>query len=212
MPTAELTAPTRMMFEFAGLTDSVTECELCGRNHLKRTVVLLPLDSEGGRDGEETYYGTSCAAMALGWSHGTDDPQHRRATARVLREARAAEAKRESERAVARERLTFWGPFEHAEGIVLWALWRARNPHSTDTDPREWVPQQVAADRATLGLDPYTPDVPVWAAAYLDWHDHNAAALAEAPGHDLFDGYRNRAADRARRALAEAGLCGGERA
>jgi len=42
-----------------GITDEVTTCECCGKSNLKRTVAL---DNGGG----VVYYGTSCAARALG--------------------------------------------------------------------------------------------------------------------------------------------------
>lgn len=41
-----------------GISDEVTTCECCGRQNLKRTVVL------GSEDGQR-YYGTDCAAAAL---------------------------------------------------------------------------------------------------------------------------------------------------
>lgn len=55
-------------FKILGTTDDVTECDLCGRVELKGTVVLLPVDADGGADGEAMYFGTSCAARAAGWT------------------------------------------------------------------------------------------------------------------------------------------------
>jgi len=50
---------TRPRFTVAGITDERDVCDCCGRANLKRTVVL--------DDGEEfRFYGTSCAAVALG--------------------------------------------------------------------------------------------------------------------------------------------------
>lgn len=50
------------VFRFAGVTDDVTECGCCGRQNLKRTVVLQPTDG-----GDAVFYGTTCAAIASGW-------------------------------------------------------------------------------------------------------------------------------------------------
>lgn len=199
---------TSRKFAFVGLTDEVTDCELCGKPNLKRTVVLLPLDQDGGADGEAHFYGTACAALALGWSHGTDDPHHRRASDRVLREARAAQARQDQSRADAAERLAFWGPFEHADHVALWALWRTRNPYGHDTDPRIEVPRIIADARAVLGIEAFQPDIPVWAAAYLDWHTaHEFEADPDSYTASIAQGFRVRAAERARRTLAAAGLC-----
>ena len=45
---------------FQGYTDSVTTCDCCGRSDLKRTVALWAAEQ-----GEEVYFGTSCASHAL---------------------------------------------------------------------------------------------------------------------------------------------------
>ena len=48
-----------MTLKFLGTTDTVVTCECCGRTNLKKTVALD--DGFGVR-----YYGTACAARALG--------------------------------------------------------------------------------------------------------------------------------------------------
>ncbi|QJX80226.1 hypothetical protein [Priestia megaterium] len=50
---------------FVGTTSDITACHHCGRANLKKVVVLK--DSEGSL----TYFGTTCAAKALGYS-GSD--------------------------------------------------------------------------------------------------------------------------------------------
>jgi hypothetical protein len=55
-------------YRVKGTTDDVTECELCGKEELKGTVMLVPLDAEGNEDGGVSYFGTSCAAKAAGWT------------------------------------------------------------------------------------------------------------------------------------------------
>lgn len=45
--------------KFLGVTDEITTCQKCGKQHLKRTVVIA-LD-----DDQVVHYGTDCAAKAL---------------------------------------------------------------------------------------------------------------------------------------------------
>lgn len=45
--------------KFIGVTDSVTACGCCGKSPLKKTVCLEI-------DGDELYFGTTCAGRALG--------------------------------------------------------------------------------------------------------------------------------------------------
>lgn len=52
-------------YRILGTSDDVTVCECCGRSDLKSTVVLAALDA-GGVVAAETYYGSSCAAKAVG--------------------------------------------------------------------------------------------------------------------------------------------------
>lgn len=49
-----------------GTTDECTQCQLCGRDELKRTVVIEYLDT-----GEIVHAGSDCAARALGWTEST---------------------------------------------------------------------------------------------------------------------------------------------
>lgn len=55
-------------YRVTGTTDEVTACELCGKVELKGTVMLVPLDADGNADGDVSYFGTSCAAKAAGWT------------------------------------------------------------------------------------------------------------------------------------------------
>lgn len=48
-----------------GTTDDSTTCDKCGKVDLKMTVVVAELDEDGNR-GEPAYFGSSCAARALG--------------------------------------------------------------------------------------------------------------------------------------------------
>lgn len=51
------------------VTDSVNECECCGKTNLKKTVVLLNQDAD-----EFVFYGSSCAGHALARSWGRRYP------------------------------------------------------------------------------------------------------------------------------------------
>lgn len=57
------TAPAR--FRYLGVTDECVECQQCGKSDLRSTVVLAVLDADGNTTGT-TYYGSHCAARALG--------------------------------------------------------------------------------------------------------------------------------------------------
>lgn len=63
-------ATTEPLFRFVGIVDDVTTCERCGKPELKATTVVQPLDAEGNPDGDVLYYGSTCAARALGVKGG----------------------------------------------------------------------------------------------------------------------------------------------
>lgn len=52
-------------FRYIGITDEATTCERCGKDELRATVVIMPMDAEGNDEGEAAYYGSTCAARAL---------------------------------------------------------------------------------------------------------------------------------------------------
>jgi predicted nucleic acid-binding Zn ribbon protein len=52
-------------YRIKGTTDECTTCEKCGRSDLKKTIVLAILDADGNEE-DYTYYGSDCAARALG--------------------------------------------------------------------------------------------------------------------------------------------------
>lgn len=52
-------------FRFIGTTDETVECQQCGKTELRNTVVLAILDDDGNTE-SVTYYGSTCAARALG--------------------------------------------------------------------------------------------------------------------------------------------------
>jgi hypothetical protein len=75
-----------------GISDSVTTCECCGRTNLKKTVAVS-FDSNA-----PVYYGTECAARATGRK-----AKDVTVAAKVADDARAADARLESEKKAAAE-------------------------------------------------------------------------------------------------------------
>lgn len=75
----------KMRVRYFGITDEISECGHCGRRGLKKTVMLFVLDADGNAE-ELSYFGTACAARALGTT-----------AARVKRQAEDAERKRQAE-------------------------------------------------------------------------------------------------------------------
>lgn len=60
-------------FRLLGLDESVTACDLCGKQDLKCTMALEELDAEGNVVSDEpVYYGRDCGAFALGWGVSAD--------------------------------------------------------------------------------------------------------------------------------------------
>lgn len=82
-------------FRVIGSTDDVTQCDLCGRDELKGTVVLAELDADGIELGY-CYYGSSCAANAAGMTLKNVHTQTRNAD-RARRQAEADERRQAEE-------------------------------------------------------------------------------------------------------------------
>lgn len=55
-------------FKLLGLTDDHCTCELCGKENLKCTAALEPVDADGNACGPIVHYGRDCAALTL---HGS---------------------------------------------------------------------------------------------------------------------------------------------
>lgn len=100
--TATTTAPA---VRYLGITDVCVQCQQCGRAELRSTVVLAILDDDGNAEGV-TYYGSHCAAKALGIKGGG------RA---VLASARAAHSHTLELAKSARARLAHYGLPETGE-------------------------------------------------------------------------------------------------
>lgn len=61
-----MTTTRTKIAKLLGTTDECTQCQLCGREELKHTVVIEFLDT-----GEIVHAGSDCAARALGWTQAT---------------------------------------------------------------------------------------------------------------------------------------------
>ncbi|MFE2710267.1 hypothetical protein ACFXI6_18235 [Streptomyces mirabilis] len=127
-----------------GIVDDYDECGCCGRRGLKRTVALMPLDADGNEDGtaeDVVYYGTSCAARALGWRQAT-----------VTLTAHAAQAERDQRDAYARRMLSIYAPVEFAPVRDKARVYYGRNQPQRDTGVKatEEVAKLLAGARATL--------------------------------------------------------------
>lgn len=88
-----------MNFRYYGTCDDIQECQHCGRTELKKTVMLQMLDADGNPE-ELTYYGTSCAARALGVK-----------AAAVTRLAIEADTRRADALEMSREMMAFFDSF-----------------------------------------------------------------------------------------------------
>lgn len=60
-----MTTTTAPAFRYLGITDECVECQCCGKADLRSTVVLAVLDADRNTE-DITYYGSTCAARALG--------------------------------------------------------------------------------------------------------------------------------------------------
>lgn len=87
--------------EFVGVSDEQTECDLCGRSNLKRTVILRI-------GGAEVHYGSDCAAKALGWGENSGAKRQVEKLAGEAQVKREQEQERERRRALPETDATTW--------------------------------------------------------------------------------------------------------
>lgn len=57
-----------MVYKLKGINSEAETCEVCGRTGLKQVMWLDELDIEGNESGRVRAYGTTCGAIALGFS------------------------------------------------------------------------------------------------------------------------------------------------
>lgn len=92
-------------YRYLGVTDETVTCESCGKDNLRSTVVLGILDADGNVE-STTYYGSTCAARALGATNGRE----------VLTKARAAHWKT---KAAADSASSFFAKYDLPEDGVI---------------------------------------------------------------------------------------------
>ncbi|MFG3267879.1 hypothetical protein [Streptomyces bobili] len=131
-------------WKIKGIVDDYDECGCCGRRGLRRTVALMPLDADGNEDGtaeDVVYYGTSCAATALGWTQRE-----------VSATARAAQSEQDERDAYARRVISIYAPVEFAPVRDMARVYYGRNASRRDTGVKatEEVAKLLAQARATL--------------------------------------------------------------
>lgn len=54
------------MLKAFGTTTEYTTCDNCGREDLKKTIIMDTVDADGNRDGNESHFGVVCAAKLSG--------------------------------------------------------------------------------------------------------------------------------------------------
>ncbi|MGV9546795.1 hypothetical protein [Streptomyces ardesiacus] len=137
-------------YKVLGTTDDVTTCELCGKQELKGTVALMPLDADGNEDGEACYFGVSCAAKAAGWTLKEVRVGIKAAKEEALAEERA---RRIEEREAEKRAYNAWVAETYGSGATLkdavqkhgvaglWAQFRAAQAAPVvDEEPAEAAP------------------------------------------------------------------------
>ncbi|MGW1562759.1 hypothetical protein ACWCQ1_40605 [Streptomyces sp. NPDC002144] len=133
-------------WKIKGISDDRTQCDCCGLSGLKRTVALMPLDADGNENGtaeDVVYYGTSCAAKALGWRQG-----------QVTSAALTAQHQRNELDHYARRIISIYAPIESAPAAVQARVFHQRNRYHhrpRAVSPTEEVAKLLAEARAQLG-------------------------------------------------------------
>lgn len=125
-------------FRFLGTTDESVTCEKCGKDELRSTVMIVPLDIDGNDDGEVTYYGSSCAARALGVTG-------RGAAAKVLAAAKGADWQTRGNAENARRMLAFYGLPETGQPDVL-AMMTAVERYQAQHASAMWASEKTRGD------------------------------------------------------------------
>lgn len=119
-------------FRYLGCTDDVVVCEKCGKEELKKTIVLAVLDADGNVE-ETTYYGSSCAARALTALTG-----RKHTAAAVRRDAENALYRLQADARSAQGLLDYYGPYEHDEAALIDA-YRHAHGDAYNVSYGEWL-------------------------------------------------------------------------
>lgn len=114
-----MTDTTTAAYRVLGSNDDETECWLCGRQDLKKTVVLEELDGEGNGTGRTVRYGVDCAARAAGW---TQADVRKAVTAADDNARQAAQRERNARDRAATEAYHAWLRATTGEHMILRAI------------------------------------------------------------------------------------------
>lgn len=135
-----MTANETPRFRYLGITDECVDCQRdgCHKVDLKYTVAIMPLDAEGCDAGEATYYGSSCAARALGVTG-------RGAAAKVLAAAKGADWQTRNNAEDARRMLAFYGLPETGQPDVL-AMMTAVERYQAQHASAMWASEKTRGD------------------------------------------------------------------
>jgi len=71
-----------VIYKWVGITDEVTTCEICGKEYLKKTIMLA------NEEGNISYMGCCCAAKAMGRSYSETKKRQDQEARRLAREAK----------------------------------------------------------------------------------------------------------------------------
>lgn len=121
-------------YTIKGTTGDVSECGLCGRTHLRRTVALAPLDSDGN-ELPVIHAGTGCAGRAMARSAASVSAAARRADL-------AEQVRRQYRREQAATVIRMYAPIEQDRRAMAAAYFEHSNGAAAG----------VAAYRAALDL------------------------------------------------------------
>jgi len=140
---------TAPRFRFLGTTDDVIQCERCGKDELRSTVVLEVLDADGNAE-DVTYYGSTCAARVL-----TERTGRKHTGPKVLAEARAALTQLQNRMESARRLLAHYAAVEADDAAFLAAVKDAHRTHwrMDGYSSAEWLTfgrEMMARNRQTI--------------------------------------------------------------
>ena len=79
------------MLKMIGLTDTVSKCDCCGKQNLKKVIVLTESEDLNPGSDEVSFYGSQCAAKALRTA-GTPGFKNELTTAQINKMAAQADA------------------------------------------------------------------------------------------------------------------------
>lgn len=133
-----MTATTLASYRIKGTTGDITTCDHCGRDNLRKTVILATLDADNNEE-DILHFGVDCAARAT-----------RRTQTAIRNAATAADNERAEAIALAEQTIAIYGPVE-GDVRATAELFFARNPHARGRIRASvWVAKALVDARAVL--------------------------------------------------------------